>query len=171
MPDVQFVAPTPAEIQKVAGIANWPADPGTIDLGGRVLDVIAIPGHHDASIALYDRKTGNLLTGDSLYPGRLYVSDLAAYVASGQRLADFARTHNIAHVLGTHIEQTSTPYLDYPRGTTYQPNEHSLELTRGNVLELNEALQSIKDKPAKVALPEFTVQPQAPRQQTKSQTK
>jgi glyoxylase-like metal-dependent hydrolase (beta-lactamase superfamily II) len=167
MPEVQFVAPTPADLQKAAGIANWPADPGSIDLGGRVLDVLAIPGHHNASIALYDRKTGNLLTGDSLYPGRLYVSDLAAYVASAQRLADFARTHAIAHVLGTHIEQTSTPYLDYPRGTTYQPNEHRLELTRANVLELNEAFQSIKDKPDKLALPDFTVQPQAPRQNQK----
>ncbi len=81
-------------------------------------------------------------------------------MASAQRLADFARTHTIAHVLGTHIEQTATPYLDYPRGTTYQPNEHRLELTRANVLELNEAFQSIKDKPEKVALPDFTIQPQ-----------
>lgn len=164
MPEVQFVAPAAAEIQKIAGIANWPADAGTIDLGGRVLDVLAIPGHQEASIALYDRKTGNLLTGDSLYPGRLYVSDFAAYAASARRLADFARTHAIAHVLGTHIEQTSTPYLDYPRGTTYQPNEHRLELTRASVFELNEGFESIKDKPEKLALPEFTIQPPAPRQ-------
>lgn len=164
IPEVQFVAGTPAEVSKAAGIANWPADPGTIDLGGRVLDVIAIPGHQDASIALYDRKTGNLLTGDSLYPGRLYVSDFAAYVASAHRLAEFARAHNIAHVLGTHIEQSATPYLDYPRGTTYQPNEHRLELTRANVLELDEGFQSMKGTPEKLALPEFTIQPQAPRQ-------
>jgi len=164
IPEVQFVAGTPAEVSKAAGIANWPADPGTIDLGGRVLDVIAIPGHQDASIAIYDRKTGNLLTGDSLYPGRLYVSDFAAYAASAHRLAEFARTHNIAHVLGTHIEQSATPYLDYPRGTTYQPNEHRLELTRANILELDEGFQSMKGTPEKLALPEFTIQPQAPRQ-------
>jgi hydroxyacylglutathione hydrolase len=166
MPEVQFIPPTAAGIQKEAGIANWPTDPGTIDLGGRVIDVIAIPGHQDASIALYDRKTGILLTGDSLYPGRLYISDLAAYVASAQRLADFVRTHTIAHVLGTHIEQSSTPYLDYPRGTTYQPSEHRLELTRANVLEMNEAFQGMKDKPEKIALPDFTLQPQMPRQQS-----
>ena len=40
-----------------------------VDLGGRVLDLIPIPGH-DAGIALYDRRTGILLTGDSVYPGR-----------------------------------------------------------------------------------------------------
>jgi hydroxyacylglutathione hydrolase len=130
MPNVQFIAASPAEIQKAAGIANWPTDAGVIDLGGRVLDVIPIPGHHSASIALYDRLTGNLLTGDSLYPGRLYVAeaDVPTYAASAHRLADFVRSHPVAHVLGTHIEQTRTPYLDYPRGTTYQPEEHSLEI-------------------------------------------
>ena len=69
MPNVQYVAPIPAEIQKAAGIANWPTDLGQIDLGGRVVDVIPFPGHDVASIALYDRRTGNLLTGDSLYSG------------------------------------------------------------------------------------------------------
>jgi hydroxyacylglutathione hydrolase len=161
---VQFVAPTPMEIQKAAGIANWPGDIGHIDLGGRVVDVIPIPGHNDASIALYDRLTGNLLTGDSLYPGRLSVSeaDLPAFTASAQRLADFVRDRAIAHVLGTHIEQTRTPYLDYPRGTTYQPDEHSLDLTRGHVLELNDAFLKMQGKLQKVALPDFTVVPRVP---------
>jgi glyoxylase-like metal-dependent hydrolase (beta-lactamase superfamily II) len=152
------------EIQKAAGIANWPGDIGHIDLGGRVVDVIPIPGHNDASIALYDRLTGNLLTGDSLYPGRLSVSeaDLPAFAASAQRLADFVRDRPIAYVLGTHIEQTRTPYLDYPRGTTYQPDEHSLDLTRGHVLELNDAFLKMQGKLQKVALPDFTVVPRAP---------
>jgi hydroxyacylglutathione hydrolase len=128
------------------------------------VDVIPIPGHNDASIALYDRLTGNLLTGDSLYPGRLSLSeaDLPAFTASAQRLADFVSDHAIAHVLGTHIEQTRTPYLDYPRGTTYQPEEHSLDLTRGHVLELNDAFLKMHGKLQKVALPDFTVVPRAP---------
>ena len=37
--------------------------------------MIPIPGHDVASIALYDRVTGNFMTGDSLYPGRLYVPE------------------------------------------------------------------------------------------------
>ena len=157
--DVQFIAGAPAEIQKATGIATWPTDIGRLDLGERLIDVIPIPGHQTASIALYDRRTGNLLTGDSLYPGRLYTSeaDVPTYAASAQRLADFAKTHRIAHVLGTHIEQSRTPYADYPRGTTYQPEEHTLELTRAHVIELNEALQSMKSKPASVALPDFTI--------------
>jgi hypothetical protein len=64
--------------------------------------------------------------------------------------------------LGTHIEQTRTPYLDYPRGTTYQPDEHSLDLTRGHVLELNDAFLKMQGKLQKVALPDFTVVPRAP---------
>ncbi|HLH41491.1 MAG TPA: MBL fold metallo-hydrolase [Bryobacteraceae bacterium] len=156
---VQFVAATPADIQKAAGIANWPADLGQIELGSRIIDVIPIPGHHAASIALYDRRTGNLLTGDSLYPGRLYVSqaDVPAYADSARRLADFVRRHPVAHVLGTHIEQSRTAYADYPRGTAYQPEEHVLELSRAHVIELSDAFQQMKEKPASVALPEFTI--------------
>jgi len=157
--NVQFIAPTPVEIQKAAGIAKWPTDLGMIDLGGRIIDVIPIPGHNDASIALYDRLTGNLLTGDSLYPGRLGVSlaEVPNFAASAKRLAAFVNTHDVAHVLGTHIEQTKTAYLDYPRGTIYQPEEHSLDLTRAHVLELNDAFEKMGNKPATVALPEFTI--------------
>jgi len=159
MANVQFIAPTPAEIQKAAVIAVWPTGLGKIDLGERIIDVIPIPGHNDASITLYDRLTGNLLTGDSLYPGRLGVSlaEVPNFAASAKRLADFVSTHDIAHVLGTHIEQTKTAYLDYPRGTVYQPEEHSLDLTRAHVIELNDAFIKMGNKPATVALPEFTI--------------
>jgi len=161
LPNVQFIAPTPAEISKNAGIAKWPTDLGKIDLGGRIIDVIPFPGHNEASIALYDRQTGNLMTGDSLYPGRLSVlqSDLETFTASAQRLADFVLTHPIGHVLGTHIEQTKTPFLDYPRGSTYQPEEHLLDLTRAHVLELNQGFISMHGKLEKLALPDFTIVP------------
>ena len=61
-------------------IATWPEELGQIDLGERVIDVIPIPGHDKLSIALYDRQTGILFTGDSLYPGG---SDLVG--ATGSR--------------------------------------------------------------------------------------
>jgi glyoxylase-like metal-dependent hydrolase (beta-lactamase superfamily II) len=165
LPAVQFIAATPAEVRKAAGIGQWPTDIGHIDLGERMIDVIPIPGHNDASIALYDRLTGNLLTGDSLYPGRLSVSeaDVPVFAASAHRLADFAREHPIAHVLGTHIEQTRTPYLDYPRGTTYQPEEHSLDLSRAHIFELDDAFASMRGKAEKTALPDFTIVPRVAR--------
>ena len=50
------------------GISAWPTEIVEYDLGGRIIDVIPIPGHQSAHIALYDRQTGLLLTGDTLYP-------------------------------------------------------------------------------------------------------
>ena len=165
LPNVQFVAAAPAEIQKAAGIRNWPSDIGQIDLGKRVVDVIPIPGHDVASIALYDRLTGNLMTGDSLYPGRLYVPEaqIDTYAASAKRLVDFVATRPVAHVLGAHIEQGRQPYFDYPRGTTYQPDEHVLELSRAHVFELNEAFLKMKGKAEKVVFPSFSVVPRSPK--------
>jgi glyoxylase-like metal-dependent hydrolase (beta-lactamase superfamily II) len=158
-PGVQFIAASPEAVQKVAGIAKWPTDLGQIDLGNRVLDVIPIPGHDVASIALYDRRTGNLLTGDSLYPGRLYVREaqIATYAASADRLADFARAHPIAHVLGTHIEEGAQPYFDYPKGSTYMPKEHALALDRGHVFELADAFHQMLVKPVTTAYPDFSI--------------
>jgi hydroxyacylglutathione hydrolase len=140
-------------------IKHWPDDIGSVDLGGRLIDVIAIPGHSDTSIALYDRDTGILFAGDSLYPGRLYIRDLAAFQASTERLVRFTATTPVAHILGNHIEQTRTPFLDYPTGTVYQPDEHALQLSRGALLELSAALTSLHGRPARVALRDFTLWP------------
>ena len=144
-------------------MAKWPEGVGQIDLGQRVIDVIGIPGHDMLSIALYDRQTGVLLTGDSLYPGRLYVRDFPEFVRSTDRLVEFTRGKIVAHVLGTHIEQSATPYKDYPVGTKYQPEEHVLELGRGQLLELAEALAGMKGQPARLAMRDFTIWPQQPR--------
>src|ERR1700681_903191 len=159
MPGVQFIAAAPPDIQKAAGIATWPTDLGQIDLGNRIVDVIPFPGHDVASIALYDRITGNLMTGDSLYPGRLGVAEaqIPTYAASAQRLVDFVKIHPVAHVLGTHIEQGIQPYFDYPRGTAYQPKEHVLELSRAHVFELNEAFKKMNGKPVNMVYPDFAV--------------
>jgi hydroxyacylglutathione hydrolase len=60
-------------VRRFFGFTDWPEDRVRFDLGGRVLEVSAIPGHQRASIAVYDPWTGWLLTGDTVYPGRLYV--------------------------------------------------------------------------------------------------
>jgi hydroxyacylglutathione hydrolase len=141
------------------GIEKWPDGVGHVDLGERVVDVIPIPGHHALSVAFYDRETGVLLTGDSLYPGRLYVQDFPAFVRSTERLVEFTKGKIVAHVLGTHIEQMTTPYKDYVVGTKYQPEEHELALSRGTLLELEEALHSMGDKPVRMAMRDFTIWP------------
>lgn len=156
---IEFI---PAELEATKrfwGVTQWPTDIGHVDLGGRVIDLIPIPGHSDVSVALYDRNTSILLAGDSLYPGRLYVHDFAAFKASTERMIHFTADKPVAHILGNHIEQSSTPFLDYPVGTMYQPNEHELALSRGSLLELEEALLSMHGTPQRMALRDFTIWP------------
>jgi hydroxyacylglutathione hydrolase len=157
---ITFVAPELEATRKFFSIDSWPAGTGKVDLGGRVLDIIPIPGHNSVSLAFYDHNTCILLSGDSLYPGRLYVQDFAAFQASTERLIQFTIGKPIAHILGNHIEQTSTPFLDYPVGTIYQPHEHELALTRGSLLELEDALLSMHGTAKRLALRDFSVWPQ-----------
>jgi glyoxylase-like metal-dependent hydrolase (beta-lactamase superfamily II) len=157
-PNTTLVPLTVEATMQTFGIAHWPDSVGKIDLGNRIIDVIPIPGHDVLSLAYYDRQTGILDAGDSLYPGRLYVKDFAAFVASTQRLVKFTEGKIITHIVGCHIEQQRTPYLDYKVGTKYQPDEHSLDMGRGELLELNDALSRMK-APARLAFRDFTIWP------------
>lgn len=152
----------PREIIRFCSLKNWPTDIGQYDLGDRIVDIVPIPGHDGASIAIYDRRTGILLTGDTLYPGRLYVRDRRAFVESVERLVTFTQTRKVTHILGAHIENTRTPYLDYPEGTKFQPEEHVLELGRAHLLELGEALLQMGDRLERRAFRDFTIWPVAP---------
>ena len=156
---VRFVEPTVQGAQAAFGIQQWPASTGQVDLGERVLDVIPLPGHQEAALALYDRRTGILLTGDSLYPGRLYVYDWPVFTESVHRLVKFTDGKIVTHVWGCHIEEARQPYLDYKVGTAYQPDEHSLDLGRGELLELDAALQKSGGTEARMAFRDFTIWP------------
>ncbi len=157
-PDTTLVKSDVEVMKPFFGITNWPEEIVEYDLGGRILDVISIPGHDTNSMAYYDRRTGLLLTGDSVYPGRVYVNgDPAIFATSHQRLVDFAMAHSVTWVLGTHIEQTRTPYVDYVVGTVYQPDEHPLELGVGVLLEMNEALKAMGDTFHAVRLGEISI--------------
>jgi glyoxylase-like metal-dependent hydrolase (beta-lactamase superfamily II) len=84
--------------------AKWLHDGDSIDLGGRSLKVLATPGHAPDSICLLDVANGLLFTGDTYYPGPVYVfgtgSDPAAYQRSVDRLATLAP--EVLMVLGGH---------------------------------------------------------------------
>jgi hydroxyacylglutathione hydrolase len=164
----------PAEVEatkQLYGIRNWPDQAGSIDLGDRVLDVVPIPGHNVVSVAMYDRQTGVLLTGDSLYPGRLYVQNFPDFVKSTDRLVKFTEGKIVTHILGNHIEQTVTPYLDYPVATVYQPQEHELALSRAHLLELQQALASLQGKAARLAMRDYTIWPVTPDSQLQGAAK
>ena len=162
IPGARVIAASPDALAAFFGIKNWPREIAQHDLGDRVVDIVPIPGHEAASIALYDRRTGTLLTGDTLYPGRLYVRDARAFVESIGRLVEFTATRHVAHVLGAHIENTSTPFLDYPEGTTFQPDEHSLELGRAHLLELQGTLRQMSGRLQRHSLRDFTLWPLVP---------
>jgi glyoxylase-like metal-dependent hydrolase (beta-lactamase superfamily II) len=159
---ITFLAPTVEETKKFYGISSWPDDIGSIDLGSRIIDIIPIPGHDIVSIALYDRQTAILFTGDSLYPGRIYIRDWAGFVQSNERMVSFTKDKPVAHILGCHIEETRTPFLDYPVGTIYQPNEHELSLSRGALLEMQAALDSSRGVPKRAAYRDFSLWPEVP---------
>lgn len=159
---VVFVAAEAEATKRFYGIAEWPQEIGRVDLGGRILDVIPMPGHSALSVALYDRQTGILFSGDSIYPGRLYIADFPAYVQSIERLVRFSAGKPIAHVIGNHVEQTATPFIVYPVGTIFQTDEHSLPLSRGSLLELQSALAEMQSSPHRLSLRDFSIWPALP---------
>ncbi len=164
-PLTTVVGTRPEEVAAFFGIERWPEEIVPFDLGGRVLDVIPLPGHEPSHVALYDRRTGILLTGDSLYPGRLYVPepDFAAFVASIDRLAAFAETHPVTGILGTHVEMTTRPGEDYPPRAVVRPDERRLELGIEHLRELRDALHSMAGAPRRDVRADFIVQPVKPR--------
>ena len=65
-------------------------DGDVVDLGDRVLEVIHTPGHSPGGIALFERATGILFSGDIVYDGPLIEdcpgADAHAYARSMRRL-------------------------------------------------------------------------------------
>jgi hydroxyacylglutathione hydrolase len=159
LPGVTVVGTNTSDVQSFFGFDSWPDQAVTYDLGGRVLDVVAIPGHQSAHIAVYDRELDLLLTGDTLYPGRLYIKDWQAYRASVQRLKSFVDAGNpVTWVLGTHIEM-NTSGDDYSMGSDYHQNEHALQLEPAILNELFEATQAMGNSPSYQAHPSFIIYP------------
>ena len=158
-PRTTVVGRDTAAVRAFFAISQWPQGQGLMELGDRALDVIPIPGHQPASIALYDRRTGVLLTGDTFYPGRLYVRDTAAFATSIGRLTEFVRSHRVTHMLGAHVENSRTPFKDYPVGTVDQPDEHGLDLDQAQLVELDSVVQAMRGKFKRTILEHLTVWP------------
>ncbi|GAC1403793.1 MAG: hypothetical protein NVSMB69_00810 [Novosphingobium sp.] len=150
-PDTTVVGLKPADVATFFGIAKWPQQIARFDLGGRVLSVIPTPGHQAAAAMYYDPRLKILLSGDTLYPGRLYVpvNFMADDRASLARLAAFAATHPIRAALGAHIEMTRTPGRDYGHEAPTHPDEHPLELPASAVADLKAGLKAPLDVPGK----------------------
>jgi hydroxyacylglutathione hydrolase len=132
--DVEVVPADLESVKRHLGLADWPNGIGQIDLGDRVIDVIATPGHYASHVAYYDRQTGLFLSGDFLLPGRLLIEDTKADLASARRVAEFVGQRPVTYVLGAHIELDETGKIFL--GTQYHPNERPLQLTKQDLLAL-----------------------------------
>lgn len=131
------VAPTDlAGMREFLGLTDDPLHLPFVYLGGRWLWCMSSPGHHKTAVMYHDSHTGILFTGDTFYPGRLYVEDWAAYEQTLTRLVAYHRVRPVTHLIGCHIEMTTTPGVDYPVRTTYQPDEPPLELTAAQLERL-----------------------------------
>ncbi|MGA8117730.1 MAG: MBL fold metallo-hydrolase, partial [Actinocatenispora sp.] len=156
-PGTTVVAREPEAVREFFGFDDWPRQTVRYDLGGRVLDVTGCPGHHAASVAIFDPWTGFLFTGDTVYPGRLYVNDAPAFRASLDALVDFAAARPVRAVLGCHIEMTRRPGHDYPVGTIYQPDEPPLPMTVEQLRAVRDAARRVGDRPGAHWFADFAI--------------
>jgi len=164
-PKVTLIAPNEAAITQYFGFARWPDGEARVDLGNRTLTIIPTPGHQEEALTVYDAQTKWLLTGDTLYPGYIYVKHWDEYKQSIARLASFSNSHPVSAVLGAHIEMTAQGREYYPIGTLYQPDEASLVLTPHTLLSLDAALTELAE-PEKITMSEFIVAPMSTLQRT-----
>ncbi|MEO8028080.1 MAG: MBL fold metallo-hydrolase [Bryobacteraceae bacterium] len=76
-------------------ISRYVSDGEKIDLGGRTLEVVLTPGHTPDAVCLLDRARRELFTGDTFYPGALWLwvpeTDLDAYQRSIDKLARLSK--------------------------------------------------------------------------------
>lgn len=92
-----------------------------VDLGDRHFEVIHLPGHSPGSVALFERATGILFSGDTVYDGPLiddfYHSVVEDYVRSMERLRTLpVRTVHAGHFASFGRERLMELTADYIAG-------------------------------------------------------
>ncbi|MEX2467458.1 MAG: MBL fold metallo-hydrolase [Gemmatimonadota bacterium] len=158
-PNTEIVGHAVGDVARFYRLERWPHASTSLELGRRPLLVIPIPGHEPSSIAVFDERTGVLLSGDSLYPGRLYVRDFAAYRASVDRLVETLAEASVSWVLGAHIEMTDQPGVDYEQRQVSHLGERPLEMTWDHLLELQHALSTMGEAAEYTVRDAFIVYP------------
>ncbi|MGK0224564.1 MAG: hydroxyacylglutathione hydrolase [Limisphaerales bacterium] len=157
-PKVTVVEPTSSAVAEFFAFGERPNEEAYLELGGRKLVVVFTPGHQEEAISIYDPQTKWLLTGDSFYPGYIYIKNWDDYKRSIARLVSLSEARDVSAVLGAHIEMTGDAGEYYSIGTIYQPNEASLVLSPASLASLNAALAK-SDKKKKIVMDDFIVAP------------
>lgn len=168
---VTVVGGSPSDVAKAFNIPHWGEDSqpddssvGSIDLGGRKISVVPIPGHDAASVAFYDHSTGDLFTGDSLYPGNVFTNgNWEEHKNSTARLSKFLDNlpkdaKPLRMILGSHVEH-SHDGKDLGWGNPNQPDEHSIVLRKSNLDQMHTYLQDPRTKGKAKVFPDFSIRP------------
>jgi glyoxylase-like metal-dependent hydrolase (beta-lactamase superfamily II) len=156
-PGTTVVGRAADDVRAFFGFRTWPDEVVEFDLGGRCLELIGSPGHHPAAVTVYDPTTRLLLTGDTIYPGRLYALDFPAFVATLERLTAFAASHEITALVGCHIEMTRSPGKDYPVRALHQPDEAPLPMPPDRLNDVLAAARSVSSRPGAHVFAEYAI--------------
>jgi len=93
-------------------ISDFVNDGQVIDLGGRQLEVILVPGHTPDALVLLDRGNRLMFMGDTFYPATLYAhmgdANFADYVASAEKLSQYQGV--VDYILPAHNEPLVPSY-------------------------------------------------------------
>lgn len=112
-------------------VDEWLAPGASVSLGDRTLRVLHTPGHTEDSVSLLDLESGDLFSGDFIYPGPLFAflpnSGMGDYLEGAETLLRTAPDG--ARVFGAH--RTAPPGAP--------------ELVLEDVGELRDALHAIRD--------------------------
>jgi glyoxylase-like metal-dependent hydrolase (beta-lactamase superfamily II) len=100
---VPFAGYNPESYQRAPVTPTWLVSEGDIvGTGDREFEVLHLPGHSPGSIALWQRSSGSLFSGDAIYDGAIVDtlpgSDVAIYRETMKRIAELP----VARVFGGH---------------------------------------------------------------------
>lgn len=148
-PNTVIVGHSQADVAAFFGMRSWPDESVSFDLGGRIVDVLPAPGHQAAHVAVFDRATRILFTGDAVYPGilRFQCGAAAQYLSSIERMGDFASQNEARWLLGGHIEMRAAAGQYYRSQDRARRDERQLELEPSALNEIAVAVRRMGDHP------------------------
>jgi hydroxyacylglutathione hydrolase len=159
--DTIVIDHTPEAVAAFFGLDNWPEQVATFDLGNREVELLPTPGHHASHVMVFDKETGILFSGDTIYPGRLYFQcgKTQEFTSSIDRVASFANTRDVSWILGAHIEMKRQPAQSFNSQGPSRTGEHLLELPVSIVTKIQAGLTEMQGKPKVTQFDEFVLFP------------